>query len=50
MVNGGEWVVNISDMDAGLVSYTERERVMLVIGGKFGLLLYTGIHILKASL
>ncbi|KAJ9124102.1 hypothetical protein QFC22_000897 [Naganishia vaughanmartiniae] len=28
----GEWAVNVGDMDAGLVSYAGRERVILVIG------------------
>lgn len=30
----GEWVVDVNEMDSGLETYGEKERVILVIGGK----------------
>jgi hypothetical protein len=30
----GEWLVNVNEMDSGLETYAEKERVILVIGGK----------------
>jgi hypothetical protein len=47
---GGEWIVNVHDMDSGLEEYGSKDRVILVLGGKPFSLIYDATMLMKRYL